>query len=158
MCMHQPNRRSDAVVFEEIEPIERDDYDDVFDQEKHRIDLDREDGHYYIGLHSDLLMTNSVCSRTFFSHSDKKIRDYLYNYSVIEQDVIPAIDIMKLVILADSSYSVVLKTHWLRIVQRNWKRVFALRQTATSSSSTIGLRGMLASLSNNLSNSFVETH
>jgi hypothetical protein len=100
-------------------------------------------------------MTNSVCSSTFFSHSGKKIREYLYNYSVIEQDVNPSIDVMKLVIQVDSSYSVVLKTHWLRIVQRNWKRVFALRQKATSSSSSIGLRGMLTSLTDA---SFVETH
>ena len=155
MCMNQPNRRSDVVVFE---PIERDDYDDVFEQENHRIDLDREDGHYYIGIHSDLLMTNSVGSRTFFSHSSKKIRDYLYNYSVIEQDAIPSIDIMKLAIQPDSSYSVVLKTHWLRIVQRNWKRVFALHKRGVSTSSTIGLRGMLASLTPSSNTSFVETH
>jgi hypothetical protein len=158
MCMHQPNRRSEAVVFEPIEHVERDDYDDVFEQEKYRIDLDREDGHYYIGIHSNLLMINSVCSRTFFSHSSKKIRDYLYNYSIIEQDAIPSIDVMKLVIQPDSSYSVVLKTHWLRIVQRNWKRVFALRKKATSTSSSIGLQGMLASLKPMPNSSFVETH
>ena len=38
------------------------------------------------------------------------------------------IHIMKLCILEDETYSVVLKTHWLRLVQRHWKKVFKERK------------------------------
>jgi hypothetical protein len=39
----------------------------------------------------------------------------------------PKIDIMKLYILEDQTYSVVLKTYWLRLIQRRWKNVYKKR-------------------------------
>ena len=37
-------------------------------------------------------------------------------------------DIMQLNISSDGVYKVVIKTFWLRIVQRTWKRIFRERQ------------------------------
>jgi hypothetical protein len=38
------------------------------------------------------------------------------------------IDIMQLHIAEDFTYNVILKTFWLRIVQRTWRKIFQQRQ------------------------------
>ena len=41
----------------------------------------------------------------------------------------PKIHIMKLNILNDGTYSVILKTYWIKIIQRHWKKVFIIRNS-----------------------------
>lgn len=111
------------------------DYDseDIFDQDQDHIDTDKENGRYYIGMQcyieqrNLMLVANTVSVSTFYKYSGKQISDYLYSYSVIRPSC-EAIDIIKLNILPDDSYSVVLKTYWLRIVQRTWKKVYQERK------------------------------
>jgi hypothetical protein len=35
---------------------------------------------------------------------------------------------MKLYILNDGTYSVVLKTHWIRLIQRHWRKALLMRK------------------------------
>jgi hypothetical protein len=104
----------------------------IFREESDYIDKDKEDGKYYIGLHKYnsyrklLILTNSVSAKSFLKFSHIDILKYLYFYSIL-RTMCPKIEIYCLSILSDESYSVILKTHWIRIIQRNWKRIFKER-------------------------------
>jgi len=119
--------------FEEfiIEPDD-DEYDEIYQEDSLHIYSEKEHDNYYIGitkrLNSDvLLMVNSVSANTFFMYSFPRIRDYLAKYSILNiQNA--KVHIMKLCILQDETYSVILKTHWIRLVQRHWKKVFKERK------------------------------
>ena len=71
-------------------------------------------------------MVNSVSTNAFFRYPFDKIRNYLTKYSIMNMQN-ARVHIMKLHILNDGSYSVVLKTFWLRLIQRHWKKVFKER-------------------------------
>ena len=40
----------------------------------------------------------------------------------------PKVEIMQLHILEDSTYSVIIKTFWLKIIQRKWKKIYQIRR------------------------------
>jgi hypothetical protein len=120
---------------EELEfDVESDDedYDEIYQEDSLHVYSDKEDTGYYIGLAKRinpgvLLMVNSISINTFFKYSFKRVRDYLAKYSII--NIINAkVHIMKLHILPDETYSVVLKTHWLRLVQRHWRKIYEQRK------------------------------
>jgi hypothetical protein len=117
-----------SYIDDEIEyRIER-----IFREESGYIDTDKADGKYYIGIYKYnyyrkiLILTNSVSTKSFLKFPYMDILRYLYFYSIVRPPV-PKINIYSLSILPDGSYSVILKTHWLRIIQRNWKRTFKER-------------------------------
>jgi hypothetical protein len=108
-----------------LEQIERQDVDHLYSEKEH--------GHYYVGLCKYMrnpkifLMANTVSTRIFFKFEFQRIFRYLNCYSSMRiQD--PKVEIMQLHILEDQTYSVVLKTHWLRLIQRHWKKAFAKRK------------------------------
>ena len=118
-----------AYINDEIEyRLER-----IFREESDYIDTDKDDGKYYIGLHKYnsyrklLLLTNTVSAKSFLKFTYMDILRYLYFYSIL-RPMCPKIEIFCLSILPDESYSVILKTHWLKIIQRNWKRIFKERK------------------------------
>jgi len=104
----------------------------IFREESDFIDTDKEDGKYYIGIYKYnyyrklLILTNSISAKSFLKFPYIDTLKYLYFYSVLRPPV-PKISIYSLSVLPDGSYSVILKTHWLKIIQRNWKRVFNAR-------------------------------
>ena len=138
--MYQTNNRGARLInneneennqnYENIQGIEGN-IDDIFDLEENHIDKEKENGDYYIGTYSysnnTMLMANSVSIHSFYKYSYSCLYNYLSMYSII-----PAfrsrLDIMQLCVLPDQSYSVVLKTYWLRIIQRTWKRVYSERR------------------------------
>uniref|UniRef100_A0A6C0JEI4 Uncharacterized protein n=1 Tax=viral metagenome TaxID=1070528 RepID=A0A6C0JEI4_9ZZZZ len=105
---------------------------DIYQADSYHVYSEKTDGHYYIGTAKRivpglLLMVNSVSVQTFYWFSFDRIREYLSKYSVIHMPN-AKVHIMKLCILEDETYSVVLKTHWLRLVQRHWKKVYRERK------------------------------
>jgi hypothetical protein len=117
-----------SYIDDEIEyRIER-----IFHEESDFIDKDKENGKYYIGLHKYnsyrklFILTNGVSAASFLKFPYMDTLRYLYFYSILRIQN-PKIEILSLSILPDDSYSVILKTYWLRIIQRNWKRVFKER-------------------------------
>jgi len=113
------------------------DYGDIFHEEQYHLDMDKDDNKYYIGLahynhyRNIYLMSNSVSVGSFLKFPFYRILDYLYVYSITKPIFFKyetGIEIMKTHYLEDSSLSVILKTHWLRIVQRNWKRIYKQRK------------------------------
>ena len=84
---------------------------------------------YYIGLaaivDSIYLLAHTVTPKSLFKYTYNNILAYLYNYSIIPIKS-PKIDIFQLYII-DNCYSVVIKTHWIRLIQRHWKKVYKTR-------------------------------
>jgi hypothetical protein len=116
-------------VLDEDDPMYREIlYDDYL-----HLDSMKKHNHYYIGLckyfpkQNCILYSDSVSPKTFLKYPYNTILSYLQQYSIIYIRR-PKINIMKLQISEDKTYHVILKTHWLRIVQRHWKKVFNQRK------------------------------
>lgn len=114
--------------------------DDIIDNiayEEYEDSEDGIDGKYYIGMpclttKRTYLMGTRVRPITFFTHSYLAIHYYLSEYNLFQYNEIPhhnkQIHIMKLTILHDGTYTVVLKTHWLRLIQRKWRSIMQYRK------------------------------
>ena len=117
--------------------------DNVYLDERDFLDTDKQNGTHYIGLCSYLpdrrltLYANAIRPQTLFKYSHTYSLSYLQLYSIIKIRN-PSIDIMQLEILADNTYTVIVKTHWLRIVQRTWKKVFQQRKAVLNKRMQLG--------------------
>lgn len=112
----------------EYDEINRLDYMHFYSEKQHN--------HYYIGLCDkdysppDIIMSSSVSPEMYFKYSNKTMVRYLYYYSGIYNGLQPnklSIDIMKLHIDSDGTYNIIIKTFWLRIIQRTWKKIYKQR-------------------------------
>jgi len=123
-------------------------YEDIYEYESLFRDFDEPDDHYvnnnyYIGLSfndtnfNTLLLASTVSRKTFFKYDYNDIVDYLNNHSVLFQHNYSKPEIMLLQIDNNEVYNVVLKTFWIKIVQRNWKRVCKERKNITRHSGNI---------------------
>ena len=74
------------------------------------------------------LMNSTISARTFLAYSYSRVHAYVRNTSCYYVRRNTQIEIMQLCIHADGVYEVVLKTYWLRIVQRRWKNIYKERQ------------------------------
>ena len=141
----------DSADNTDTETIDSDDYDDMSDYDSdvgieydsiHNEDAfhfysEKENGKYYIGLchlytHSITqyrrwLLSTSISANSFFRHSYDNINNYLYYYGLVR---IPQheVQIMQVDRLADETCTVTIKTHWLRLVQRHWKKTYCKRR------------------------------
>ena len=134
--MDDTDSDDDSIVI--IDEFDMDDMDEDNLEQIERLDTDhlyneKEHGRYYIGLCKFMknpkifLMANTVSTKIFFTFDFQRIFKYLNCYSSMRIQN-PEVEIMQLHILEDQTYSVILKTHWLRLIQRHWKKAFAKRQ------------------------------
>jgi hypothetical protein len=110
-------------------------YDSIHNEDSYHFYNDKEDGKYYIGLCHPYslyntihwLFSTSVSARCFLQNDYDNINNYLYYYGLVR---IPnhEVDIMQVQRQPDETCTVIIKTHWLRLVQRHWKRTYALRR------------------------------
>lgn len=106
--------------------------DRIFMSDEYFVDEPKLDGHYYVGKarhspHDGYLLDIAISPRTFFQFNYNHVVDYLNLYSVFySSHNTNIVHIMKLHIVK-SKYYVILKTHWIRLVQRHWKKVFRER-------------------------------
>lgn len=106
--------------------------DTIFREDAYHLDSDKLNNVYYIGLcniysfRKTILYVNSVSQPTFYKHSYCNLLRYLKNYSIF-RCIHPKIDIMKLHILRNGTYTVIVKTLWLKLVQRRWKNIYKKR-------------------------------
>jgi len=105
----------------------------IFDREQHFLDEDKVDQRYYIGLPClmkspcEWILQISIQPQTMLSHEYTDVMRYLIDYSVTRIRN-PIMHIMKLDISNTGAYNVVLKTYWLKLIQRTWKRVLKERK------------------------------
>lgn len=88
------------------------------------------DKKYYIGCYiyqpeyNILLFVRKIHLNTFYQFSSSMISEYFYWYSMILLGKKPKVEIMQLVKLPDDTYSAVIKTFWIKIIQRTWKKTY----------------------------------
>ena len=93
---------------------------------------------YYIGLShvytynntQQLLLSASVSAPIFFKYSYDNINDYLYYYG-LTRITNHQVQILQVDIIQEDGFEIVTvvdKTHWLRLVQRHWKKIYKQRK------------------------------
>lgn len=114
--------------------------DEVEDYEFQHRDIEDEyyykNNKYYIGLvayqNENILLASSVTVKTFMNFYNDKLLHFLNHYSINSKTTFDKLEIMKVYIenqdTINESICALVKTSWIRIIQRNWKRVFKERQ------------------------------
>jgi len=109
-------------------------FDDIGDKEDDYTDECCDKG-MYIGIpiydtHYDVnLLASRVSTKSFFDYDIDEVMNYLSDNNIIETNTEPiSPDIMQVNIDEYDVYTVVLKTHWIRLVQRKWKNVIQRRK------------------------------
>ena len=114
----------------------------IYSQECEFLESEKVNNQYYVGLYTGfgkyrLLLNIAIQPKTFLRFDIASLTHYLVEYSTFPvilyyletEDV--KIQIMKLNIEPTTKWhNVILKTYWIRIIQRTWKRVFRERQNA----------------------------
>ena len=97
------------------------------------IDEEKQNKHVYLGYcdftDKDILLGTCVSNKAFFHFSTFYVRQYLKLFSI---GLIHSNDIEIMQLNVDETtgvYRVVLKTFWLRLIQRVWKRIYKERQS-----------------------------
>ena len=112
----------------------------IYDLEAGFLDSDKQNHKYYLGLCTGLggnrlLLNIAIQPQTFLKFDIKIVLNYLAEYSIFTfyREILDVssiqLQIMELDIEPRTCWQTVrLKTYWIRIVQRVWKRVFRERQ------------------------------
>jgi hypothetical protein len=139
-------------MYEEDELNDLEILDDMYDFEKEFEEKEKYNGKYYIGAYiymNDIQMENSlgtvikdskklflgmaISVELFFKYKDKYIKKYLssciiYGPYTLSSSLDLKINIMKLQITNNDLYLVELKTYWLKLIQRHWKKIIEKRK------------------------------
>jgi len=89
-------------------------------------------GKYYLGSYkyfpefNEILLMNQISLRVFYASHYNSLCKFIYWYSGTSIPDTRA-QIMQ-VFVKDNIINAVLKTHWIRIIQRTWKRIFRERR------------------------------
>lgn len=118
---------SDEMTSIEMETFEYN-ISNIIDDEYYFQDDEKVHLEYYVGVYhtvndNELILGSSISVPSLLNYDMKYILEYM------EDGIKPVyIDIMQLHIAEDFTYNVILKTFWLRIVQRTWRKIFQQRQ------------------------------
>lgn len=121
--------------------------DEIADLDGDFQETEKTHGNYYIGgvqydKHTDkqLLLMSAISPHAFFHYDYHMISIYLHEMCISDIHYYPNIHILQLDIADDGCYRVIVKTFWLRLIQRTWKRVYAEKMV------TIRRRGSISAL------------
>lgn len=106
---------------------------------------EKKDGQYFIGYtqyvesESAWLFVYAVSARSFFRHEIELVCDYLYEFGhvydggnalgdEVDNGTKSLVNILQLCILEDGLYTAVVKTHWICLIQRHWRKVLGRRR------------------------------
>ena len=136
----------DEITISESEVVydfENDSYDDliehndlvdsIYEEDCDFLDADKYHEHYYIGLAGrelymkKYILLSAISPKTFMKYSGDDVIEYLITMSLAVWSGQPKIHIMKLQITENNTYTVLLKTFWLKIIQRKWKKIYKER-------------------------------
>lgn len=100
---------------------------------------------YFIGIckyvpHENIfLFINKIDPSNFFQYKLNILYKYFFWYSgiFINMRRPPPIEIIKVIVYPDESYTCILKTYYIRMIQRRWKKVFKERQRYISERKTL---------------------
>jgi hypothetical protein len=127
----------------------RNQVENIYSQECEFLDTEKQTNKYYVGLCSMLgkkriILDIAIQPHTFLQFDIEIVLNYLAEYSIfnIHRQLLDThnihVQIMKLDIEPRTRwYNVILKTFWIKIIQRTWKRVFRERQVALAKRRTL---------------------
>ena len=106
--------------------------DDIAADEE-QLDCEKVQGQYYLGNvfyykpTGNIQLSTTISAQTLYKYDMFHIRLYLYDCLDVPLPI-PELDIIQLYITPEEEYCAVVKTFWLRMVQRAWKKQFAKKQ------------------------------
>ena len=131
-------------------------YDRIFMEDQDFVDSDKENNQYLIGgcytiqhnksVINDIYLSIAMTPDTFFKTDYKITQQYLKEYGIgtyypanlllihnplLRSQELPILDIMQMKVKEEGQFChniVVLKTTWLRLVQRRWRNIFNERK------------------------------
>lgn len=110
-----------GFIFFNIQTM-NDEIDDIYEEDSSFLEEDKVNKQYYIGISSkDLLLLSTISPKTFYKYDYQLVQQYLNDYSIQESEP-RNIEIFQLDI-QNNTYQVILKTHWIRLIQRRWKKI-----------------------------------
>jgi len=116
----------------ESESIENDlIINEIAEIEEDFCDIEKRSNEYYIGStilqpEFDTILLGIAISRgSFFKYNANLVQQYFSEYSCIQYSKLPDIHIIKLYISPIGEYVSILKTWWIKWIQRAWKKRFA---------------------------------
>ena len=114
-------------------------FEQIFEEDTDFLEKEKIDNHYYIGIATkpiyqhEFLLANSVSAAVFLKYDQKTIIEYLKYYTSFYLNN-PRLHILQLTIEpVNQMYNVIIKTYWMRIVQRTWKNIYKQRMYVISS-------------------------
>ncbi len=114
----------ECIICDEVEEYENDDIECI-------------NNNYYIGSYcimkkivenDTVLFGRKINIETFYAFSNYELSTYIYFCSGFQYPTRPTIDIMQLKIDEDGMYTAIIKTFWIKIIQRKWKNIMAQRK------------------------------
>jgi hypothetical protein len=106
--------------------------DQIYYDDTETVEAIKTNGSYYLGCVCNcLLFEMAVSPRIFYKYTYRQIREYMHQYSVLSCCLSrrkPILHIIRVDIQNNILYNAVLKTIWLRLVQRHWKKICKQRQ------------------------------
>jgi hypothetical protein len=103
------------------------------DEDMEYIDEEKKNLKYYIGLpayietENEFVLMSTISPAAFHKYNINTITEYIYQYSIMYIPH-PTPHILQLFIKSDGVYSVIIKTYWLRIIQRTWRNICKKRR------------------------------
>lgn len=127
---------ADYLEEEELEMIlnEMYDFEETFELKE------KENGKYYLGMYMNIqdirlissgflvgetplmFFGNAISTELFFKYKFSHIITYLKSI-IMCRKTHPVLDIMQLIISEDGLYLAIIKTYWISLIQRHWKKI-----------------------------------
>ena len=110
-------------------------FDMIYYDDSGFLDTDKEDNHYYIGLYEyiykqyELLLGMTISPNIFYKYQYNNVSRYLRAYSLVRNKYSTKnLQVMQLKIDTHTNiYTVIIKTYWIRLIQRHWKKIYKER-------------------------------
>ena len=119
--------------YEEYAPDMENIFDMIYYDDFEFLDMVKQHNHYYLGLYDyisrnmELLLGTTVSPRIFYKYPYNNVSRYLRAYSIVRNKYSTKnIQIMQLKILTQNTFTVIIKTYWIRLIQRHWKKIYKI--------------------------------
>ena len=106
----------------------------IYDEDASFLEKEKINNNYYIGISAkyinddQFVLVNSISAKSFLKYNQNIVIEYLKYYAGFYLKT-PRLHIMQLKIdPIDETYNVILKTYWIRLIQRTWKNIYKKRK------------------------------
>lgn len=139
---------TDSFSEEDDYSIDSVEYSAILEEDYENYYAEKEDKKYYLGscaMESGYneesrrwILAGTISPIVFFRHRAIDVAQFLWVSSMFYRFHGPKIDILQLHISAEGVHYVIIKTFWLRLVQRTWRRVCRERREMWKKRLTMG--------------------